>query len=42
MAEALDEMNQGGACVDIELDVSAMEALCSQGGMVQIYHRSRC
>ena len=42
MAEALDEMNQGDAFVDIELDSTAMEALCSQGGMVQIYHRSRC
>ena len=42
LGAALDEMNQGGACVDIELDVSAMEALCSQGGMVQIYHRSGC
>ena len=30
MAEALDEIDQGDAFVDIELDSTAMEALCSQ------------
>ena len=42
LAEALDEMNQGGAFVDIELDAAAMEALYSQGGALQQGHRSGC
>jgi hypothetical protein len=43
LAEALDEMNQGGAFVDIELDAAAMEALYSQGGVVeQRGGRARC
>ena len=42
LAEALDEMNQGGAFVDIELDAAAMEALYSQGGAVEQHGRSRC
>ena len=32
LAEELDEMNNGGAFTDIELDAAAMEALFSQGG----------
>ena len=35
LAEALDEMNKGGAFTDIELDAVAMEALFSQGGALQ-------
>ena len=32
LAEELDEMNNGGAFKDIELDAAAMEVLFSQGG----------
>ena len=32
LAEELDEMNNGGAFIDIELDAAAMEAMFSQGG----------
>ena len=32
LAEALDEMNKGGAFSDIELDAAALEAMFSQGG----------
>ena len=42
LAEALDEMNQGGAFVDIELDAAAMEALYSQGGAVEWRSRRNC
>ena len=42
LAEALDEMNQGGAFVDIELDAAAMEALYSQGGALEQRHQSGC
>ena len=42
LGEALDEMNQGGAFVDIELDAAAMEALYSQGGALQQRHKGRC
>ena len=42
LAEALDEMNQGGAFVDIELDAVAMEALYSQGGAQQQYGDGPC
>ena len=42
LAEALDEMNQGGAFIDIELDAAAMEALYSQGGAVEYNNKGRC
>ena len=42
LAEALDEMNQGGAFIDIELDAAAMEALYSQGGAVEQQSRKFC
>ena len=42
LAEALDEMNQGGAFVDIELDAAAMEALYSQGGALEQRHQGHC
>ena len=32
LAEELNEMNQGGAFSDIELDAAALEAMFSQGG----------
>ena len=42
LAEALDEMNQGGAFVDIELDAVAMEAMFSRGGEQEQYQLSGC
>ena len=42
LGDALEEMDQGGAFVDIELDAAAMEALYSQGGAVQQRHKSGC
>ena len=33
LAEELEEMNNGGAFTDIELDAAAMEAMFSQGGV---------
>ena len=39
LAKELDEMNNGGAFADIELDAAAMEAMFSQGGEQE---RDRC
>ncbi|AII43052.1 hypothetical protein KR100_06695 [Synechococcus sp. KORDI-100] len=35
LAEELDEMNNGGAFDDIELDAVAMQSLFSQGGKME-------
>ena len=32
LIDELDELNKGGAFIDIELDAAAMQALSSQGG----------
>ena len=42
LAEELNEMNKGGAFSDIELDAAALEAMFSQGGEQEQYHKSGC
>ena len=41
LAEELEEMNNGGAFTDIELDAAAMEALFSQGGKQETAYVSK-
>ena len=42
LADALEEMDKGGAFIDIELDASAIELISSQGGAVGGSHLSGC
>ena len=42
LAEELEEMNNGGAFTDIELDAAAMEAMFSQGGEQEYSRRGGC